>query len=163
MKRLLSAGIVCLCVLSLLAGCHGSEASGEAAVFQAEILEISGDGVLVSPLEGESIRGSSDKIMLSRSGLADIGAEVGDTVEITHSGVVMESYPAQISATSWRMLEKRAAEAAAATPAPPAPDADVKAPVIADYASEGVHMMQTCRIAASQVYPSGRRRSPPWN
>lgn len=69
--------------------------------FVATILEINGDSVLVEPVEGEDELRSSDKIEFSASGLDNIGAEVGSVVQVTYTGEMMESYPAQINATGW--------------------------------------------------------------
>lgn len=73
--------------------------------FFATVLEINGDSVTVSPLEGEEEQSSGDKISFSKKGLENIGADVGSVVEITYTGGIMESYPAQITATGWRTAE----------------------------------------------------------
>lgn len=78
----------------------------ETVSFQARILE--NDAILmVEPLESESESRSADKIMLSlkNSELVDSEGkkverthfEEGLIVEITYDGIIMESYPAQIS------------------------------------------------------------------
>ena len=82
--------------------------SGASFSFNAKIIEIESGvgGVLVEPLAGEDILRSSDCISFSKNNLDDIGASVGDIVTITYTGVVMESYPAQIIATKWVLVEK---------------------------------------------------------
>jgi|GEM_PF-1127740 len=80
--------------------------TAENAVFSAQIIETSGSSVLVTPLKGEAILQSSDKVTFGIAGLDDINAAVGDIVTITYSGEIMESYPAQIIAISWALLEK---------------------------------------------------------
>ncbi len=73
--------------------------------FTATILEITGNSVLVEPVEDQDESLSSDKISFSRQDLEDIDVRVGDNVEITYDGVIMESYPAQIFAKSWRLYD----------------------------------------------------------
>ena len=75
--------------------------------FKATVLEISGNSVLVEPLEGESIRSSADKITFSKTNLDNIGAAVGDIVSVAYSGEVMESYPGQIIVIKWSMFQKK--------------------------------------------------------
>ena len=76
------------------------------AEFRAEILEINGNSILVEPLQGEDILRSSDKISFGAVDLDNIGAEVGDIVSVAYNGIIMESYPAQITALKWSMFEK---------------------------------------------------------
>ena len=70
---------------------------------KARIVEFNGDYVLVEPLADAWESTSADRISFSAP--ENIGAEVGDTVEIVYNGVVMESYPAQIIAESWKISE----------------------------------------------------------
>lgn len=70
--------------------------------FNATVLQLSDTAALVEPLEDEDERRSSDQISFGIKGLADIGAEVGSVVEVTYTGGMMESYPAQINAKSWK-------------------------------------------------------------
>ena len=71
--------------------------------FVATVIEINGDTVTVKPVEGEDELRSSDRIVFSTKGLSDIGAEAGSVVQVTYTGQIMESYPAQISVTSWQL------------------------------------------------------------
>lgn len=71
--------------------------------FIATVVEINGGTALVEPVENEWERSSSDRISFGISQLPDIGAEVGSVVEITYDGTIMESYPAQINAKSWKL------------------------------------------------------------
>ena len=71
--------------------------------FRAVVKEINGSTALVEPMETEEERQSSDRISFGTAGLEDIGAGVGTVVEITYTGGIMESYPAQIRATGWRI------------------------------------------------------------
>ena len=77
--------------------------------FQAIIIEIDGDHVLVEPLEGENERNSSDRISFSCAELEDVSASVGSVVKVTYDGMIRETYPAQIDAQQWTRLNKRAA------------------------------------------------------
>ena len=69
--------------------------------FRARIIECYDGSVLVQP-ESQNM---CDKISFSTRELENIGADVGDLVEISFSGEVMESYPAQIIPFSWTMIE----------------------------------------------------------
>ena len=73
--------------------------------FNATILELSDTTALVEPLEDEDERRSSDKISFDLKGLDDIEAKVGSVVEVTYAGGMMESYPAQIKAVSWKLSD----------------------------------------------------------
>lgn len=71
--------------------------------FVATVVEINGDSVLVEPFENEGERLSSDRISFSVSSFEDIDVKVGDFIEVTYKGGIMESYPAQIHATGWKL------------------------------------------------------------
>ena len=71
--------------------------------FTATVLEITGNSVLVDVQNDEYLSG--DQISFGRQDLEDIDVRVGDLVEITYDGVIMESYPAQIFAKSWRLSD----------------------------------------------------------
>ena len=67
------------------------------SVFQAEILEIRDGSYLVEPIEGSPELRSADRITVSIQPLdASLEPEVGDIIEITHSGEIMESDPARL-------------------------------------------------------------------
>ena len=109
MKKILSILLTGILFLSITACSFGGEGVKldipVSATFQATVLEISGDTVLVEPLEGAAERNSADKISFSIRDLEQIGAIVGSVVEITYDGSIMETYPAQIHATSWRLVQ----------------------------------------------------------
>ena len=111
MKKLISIVLV-VCTLLCVVGCESEESEKKGKkqedrfTFLAEIVEINGESVLVEPLEGEQERNSADRISFSTDGLRDLGAEEGDIVEITYDGMIMESYPAQIRASKWKIHEK---------------------------------------------------------
>lgn len=72
-------------------------------LFLATIVDLNDDVALVEPLPEEDERRSSDRISLNISSLQSIPAEVGTIVQITYTGGIMESYPAQIHATKWEI------------------------------------------------------------
>lgn len=74
--------------------------------FVATVIEVHENSVLLEPVEGEPELRSSDRISMSTSQLANIGAQVGSTVEVTYTGEIMESYPAQIIATDWKLIQE---------------------------------------------------------
>ncbi len=80
------------------------EIKDDANKFIAEVLEIQETSALVMPIEGEIERSSADKISISFSG-KDIGVKVGDMVEIAYDGLIMETYPAKIRLTDWRIVK----------------------------------------------------------
>ncbi len=69
--------------------------------FLAVIVEYNGNLVVVEPLEGEEERNSCSRISFSVGELEDIEPCVGDTVRVYYTGGIMETYPAQINASSW--------------------------------------------------------------
>lgn len=73
--------------------------------FEATILEINDNSVLVQLTEAYAQYYGSDKISFGISELQKIDAKVGSKVEVTFGGEIMESYPAQIVATGWKLLD----------------------------------------------------------
>lgn len=69
----------------------------------ASVLEINGETVLAEPVPGQAALQGSDKISFSIKNFDDIGASVGSVVEVTYIGGIMETYPAQINATGWKL------------------------------------------------------------
>ena len=68
--------------------------------FGAIVLSVQETYLLVEPLEGESIRNSADRIMVSIVGEAGLPElEKGDMVTVVYNGMILESYPAQVRAT----------------------------------------------------------------
>ena len=74
--------------------------------FVATIRELTDTTAVVEPVEGAAERTSSDRITFGIASLADIGAAVGDLVEVRYTGDVMETYPAQIQVTGWGLLKE---------------------------------------------------------
>ena len=67
------------------------------SVFQAEILGIFDSYYLVEPVEGSPELSSSDRIEVKMEHLdPSLEPEVGDIIEIIHSGEIMESDPARL-------------------------------------------------------------------
>ena len=99
--------IICLLLaaLLLLVACGKQEEAPELS-FRGIIIERTKTSVTVEVAEDEDERSSSDLISFSVADLARIGAEVGDTVKVIYTGVIMESYPAQVVATGWSISEK---------------------------------------------------------
>lgn len=75
--------------------------------FVATVLDLDSDSALVKPVTGEDELRSSDRIQFSIQGLGDIGAKPGSEVEIYYTGGIMESYPAQIHAVKWELINPR--------------------------------------------------------
>ena len=70
--------------------------------FRAEVLEVGSGWILVKPLEGEPELRSADKITVSLRSVQSVPTiKPGDRVEITYSGSIQETYPAQISDATW--------------------------------------------------------------
>lgn len=70
--------------------------------FLAQIVELeSGGSVLIRPLNGEAERQSADRIRVVLTGKNGTAAKVGDYLQITYTGGIMESYPAQINMVSY--------------------------------------------------------------
>ena len=73
--------------------------------FIATVVEINDSGVVVQPVADSGMLTSSDKISFGTGELEKIGAEIGSVVQITYIGSIMESYPAQINAISWKLSD----------------------------------------------------------
>jgi hypothetical protein len=73
--------------------------------FNATVLELGGNTVLVEPVEYEEERRSSDRISFSIAQLPDIEAEVGSVVQVTYRGGIRETYPATIDAVDWAITK----------------------------------------------------------
>ena len=100
-KRTILLLILALC--ASFAACGTQESSpepedNESSSFNAIILETRDGSLLVEPVEDSAERASSDKIEVPL-GDAEVYPDLkaGDLVLITHSGTIMESYPARLS------------------------------------------------------------------
>lgn len=67
------------------------------SILLAEILEIFDGYYLVKPVEGSPELGSSDQIEISIKHLdSSLEPQIGDVIEIIHSGEILETYPARL-------------------------------------------------------------------
>ena len=73
--------------------------------FVATILEINGSSVTVQPVRDSWMLSTSDEVSFGTANLEDIEAEVGSVVQVTFKGNVMETYPAQVNAVSWKLSD----------------------------------------------------------
>ena len=96
-----------LALVLLLTGC-GKQNKVQGTAFCGVIEELSKTSAVVLVAEGEEERSSADRISFGIAELESIGAKVGDTVEVTYTGVIMEMYPAQVIATGWNLVETSA-------------------------------------------------------
>lgn len=103
--RKITIGVTIFVVLTAVACLVAVKVMDKAYQLTAVIISINGDYVIVEPVEGETI--STDRIGFSKKKLDDIGAAAGDTVAIKHKGYVLEIYPGQIEAVSWKMVKKK--------------------------------------------------------
>ena len=79
--------------------------------FEAKIIELYDNSVLVEPLEGFDELSSADRIIVSMNDTnLEFNLIVGDTIGITYNGVIAESYPAQINDTISMVFIEPAAE-----------------------------------------------------
>lgn len=120
MKKFILLFLTLTLILGILASCDKSETNTPKTsestdtsdteaffdhyVVRAKIIEINGSSVLIEPLEGEPERASADRIWVNIDGFSDIGAEIGSIVDITYDGYIMETYPAQIRASAWSLV-----------------------------------------------------------
>lgn len=74
-------------------------------IFNATVLDIYDGSVLVSPDSSEKIAGSCDKISFGTRNLPALDITVGSRVVVAYKGCIMESYPAQILATDWELID----------------------------------------------------------
>lgn len=109
---------VCISVF-MLVGCGAKEHMDEPGKtsFNATVLEVGENFLLVEPGVDEEERKSCDKIEV---GLSDMGKDesadlfrtikVGDMVCITYNGEIMETYPGKIAADDIVLVESEKAE-----------------------------------------------------
>lgn len=71
--------------------------------FIATVVELNDTSVTVQPVEDSEMLKSGDKVSFGIGDLEEIEASLGSVVKVTYKGVVMESYPLQIHATSWEL------------------------------------------------------------
>lgn len=66
--------------------------------FFAKVIESNSNYILVEPFENEEIRKSSDKFYISLGENNDCLYVVGTNIKVTYTGLIRETYPAQIDA-----------------------------------------------------------------
>ena len=89
MKKIFAMFLIII-LLFMLVGCNSESQSN--LQFHAMIFEINDDWVLVETIEGKGFD-YEKRIILHISGLDDIGASIGDIVNITHTETVLHTYP----------------------------------------------------------------------
>lgn len=68
--------------------------NGTTVTFQATVIEINNDTIFVQPVDGSSELDSADKFSIPND--ENLKLQVGNLLEITYNGNIMESYPAQL-------------------------------------------------------------------
>ncbi len=108
MKKILKMVTAIVMVLSLAYGCGDTEGSNTGSagdgsrvermlVFTATITEVEDGTVLVTPEEGAEELKSSDSFRLAVKDMpASYDPQVGDVIEITYTGTISETYPAEV-------------------------------------------------------------------
>lgn len=100
MKKIYTFIGICSLVVLFLTGCREqNEIPKVNPAFQATVLEVHENTILVEPSEGEEIRKSADRISVSLDVISTEEVpqlEEGAQVSIVYNGDVLESYPAQI-------------------------------------------------------------------
>lgn len=114
MNKIIYTTVCILLVLMLLQACGGKDENGDdSRTFRATVIE-NEEGLLVSPYADTMEYRSSDKIAVNAGNAEILDADgkaasitdikTGDTLELTYNGVILESYPAQISADKIMIL-----------------------------------------------------------
>ena len=62
--------------------------------FQASVIEKNNDSIIVKPEDGSLELASADKFYIPN--VENLELQIGDLVEISYNGEIMESYPAQL-------------------------------------------------------------------
>lgn len=118
MRRLSFIWMILISVL-VLVGCKSKEADSkpEKTSFNAVVLEVNEDILLVEPEEDAAERKSCDRIQVGLSGMEENRTselldtvEAGDIVCVTYNGEIMETYPAQIFAYDVTLIEAKVIE-----------------------------------------------------
>lgn len=136
MKKIITLFTLCIITLSFVA-CGSQNANNidspssdntpdsEAVFFEATVLEVAENSLLVEPAENSSERKSSDRISVSLSGLDSSQSDTllqeiiaSDIVEIEYNGAISESYPAQITGLSVRKISDAPADALSSVDTP---------------------------------------------
>lgn len=91
------AAVLCLVLVLSLAGCGAKKAEQNASTFWATVIEVEEKSMIVKPEDGSPELASADKISVPLE-VTDpsTNPKVGDRVEITYNGDIMETYPAML-------------------------------------------------------------------
>ena len=103
-KIILLATTLCL-LLAGLAGCDDVPYTLVEVSFHATILEIH-DGSVTVQTNREMGFHHTTRVFFGTSELEDIGASVGDVVNVVYTGDILQTYPEQVFAISWSLVEK---------------------------------------------------------
>lgn len=95
MKKTIVFVLAFVCVLALVSCTQKQADTNDAShVFQAEVIEVTDGTMLVKPLQGYPEAECSEQIRIEIQNMnASPEPVVGDIVEITYSGIMMEIYP----------------------------------------------------------------------
>ncbi len=94
MKKIIALCLAVMFVVSLV-GCGKKAGFDPATMFQATVVEVNGDYLIVEPSKDYAESKSSDRIKVSIGKLTfDNEIAVGDTVEVYYEGGIQETYPA---------------------------------------------------------------------
>ena len=72
--------------------------------FKGIVEEVYDKSVLVKVDQGETITSSGDKVIVGTAVLGDTKLSLGDYIEVTYDGQVMESWPLQINVISIKII-----------------------------------------------------------
>jgi len=73
--------------------------------FTATVISVEGNTVVVESKGGEPESLICDRISFSTQNLEKINVRVGNELQITYKGDIMETYPAQINAIAWKTVD----------------------------------------------------------
>ena len=79
------------CITEMLASADNTPLM---VTFQASVIETNDDSITVKPVDGSLELDSADKFHISNE--ENVELQIGDLVEISYNGEIMESYPAQL-------------------------------------------------------------------
>ncbi len=107
MKRIVTLFMVTFVVGFALIGCDSNETTevtSKQKFFEATVLSVNSDSLLVEPAEGTTERDSSDRIEVGTTNTSEENsllylseAAIGDKIQIGYLDDIKESYPAQIN------------------------------------------------------------------
>ncbi len=89
-------GAACSCSSELSASKNQLDEYAEKGYFEAKVIEVTENNLLVEPLEGYSERRSSDLFSVPNFFNEEKPLNVGDEITIHHDGTIMETYPARL-------------------------------------------------------------------